>query len=109
MAAHSLSGAPPVSIPEMLVADADGGVNDLFEGRTNEGLTEEKNIPGEIGLGVSPNPSNPATVVKFSLPHDSEVELSVFNRICAPFFEPVDGLISAKDSGGIIGFGMNLE
>ena len=30
-------------------------------------------------------------------------------RICAPFFEPVDGLISAKDSGGIIGFGMNLE
>ena len=29
--------------------------------------------------------------------------------ICAPFFEPVDGLISAKDSGGIIGFGMNLE
>ncbi len=44
----------PVSVSELVVADGDGNINHLYEARTDEGLTGEKNVPGGILFGASP-------------------------------------------------------
>ena len=85
-------GALPVEVRELLVADADKRVNRLL------GQPRIAKALDEIGLGVAPNPSNPASVVSFALPQASVVELSIFNQLGQHVATLIDGQLKSSGS-----------
>ena len=60
--------------------------------------TGERVIPSEFFLSQNyPNPFNPATQIRFSTPHDAQVELTVFNARGQEMARLVDGFHSAGE------------
>lgn len=55
-------------------------VNSGSSGLTDYRLTVTSHVPEEVQLAQNyPNPFNPGTTIKFALPHQSQVELKVYN------------------------------
>ncbi|MFN0158889.1 MAG: T9SS type A sorting domain-containing protein, partial [Bacteroidota bacterium] len=63
----------------------------------NKSRTSQTNqVPKEFGLHQNyPNPFNPSTTLSFSLPHNTNVQLKVFNTLGQEIATLVDGMQSA--------------
>lgn len=53
----------------------------------------EPELPAGITLGSYPNPFNPATTIRFDVPSDAEVRLTVFNLLGLPVGRLLDGAV----------------
>ncbi len=63
---------------------------------TVTGVEEESGIPTEYALMQNyPNPFNPATTIKFALPKESHVKLSVYNILGQEVATLVNGIMNA--------------
>lgn len=87
----------------------------LIENGLNKGgtLLGETLIPTEMNVGVYPNPFNPSTSFRISLPQAAYVRLEVFNMLGQKVATVVDGVVQAGYSehrfeGGSLSSGIYL-
>ena len=64
-------------------------------GLQKDGSSSENFIPTEFSIGVFPNPFNPTTTFRVSLPEASSIKLSVYNMIGQRIAVMVDGEVQA--------------
>jgi len=75
-----------------------------FTTLTSTGISDDNNLPTVYALEQNyPNPFNPSTTIRYCIPNESEVSLSVYNILGAEVYE----LFSGNSPAGIFGVTWN--
>ncbi|MFO7891248.1 MAG: FlgD immunoglobulin-like domain containing protein [bacterium] len=102
---HLTAGSPCIDAGDTTVfamLDPDGTLPDLgalyYDQPTFVDPEAESDVPSAFSLyPASPNPFNPVTTIKYSLPQKAEVTLTIYNIMGRTMYTPVQGNRSAGE------------
>ena len=94
VATPAIEGAEPAKLDEkQIVVEQDTAGQ--REGEPTENVQSEPEIPTSFELDNYPNPFNPSTTLKLSIPEQSEVEVAVYDIVGRQVQLLVDGVMAA--------------
>lgn len=88
--------AGEIRLRKVLLSTGNAGYVRITDIKTTAVQRSESDVPEEYALEKNyPNPFNPSTTIRFSLPEKSKVELTVFNVLGKQVASPVDKTMQA--------------